>query len=98
MNNDKLNQLFAAARAGQPPTPPEGFAQDTLLALRQESARPATAPQAAGLSDELNRLFPRLATIACILVAVCIGGDLAAGTSLSDEVIRVTTHWVLMPI
>lgn len=75
MNEKKLKQLFAAARNETAPQLPPGFAEDIVRMVRCEPA-----PSRAGASsvwDHLNRLFPRLAVAAAVIIALCFAADWA---------------------
>jgi anti-sigma factor RsiW len=73
MNENKLKQLLAAARAGAAPEPSADFAADVLRAVRQEPPpRPAGPP---ALAEQLNRWCARLAVAAAALILVCVFAD-----------------------
>ena len=73
MNENKLKQLFAAARKESAPAPPADFAADVLRAIRREPP-PKREPPFSVL-DQLNFLFPRLALAAAALIGLCLAAD-----------------------
>lgn len=81
MNDNRLNQLFAATKGEAPAAPSEGF---DLLVMQQIRRNPARAELT--ISDVLGMWFPRLAVAAAAIIALCIAGDLVSssnGPSLS---------------
>ena len=95
MSEQKLNRLFAAARNETVPVPPEHFAGDVLRAVRRE--QPASAPATLSIFDELNLLFPRLAWLAAMVIALGIVADFgltAAGLpNLNAGVAQISSQW-----
>ena len=73
MNENKLKQLFAAARKEPAPVPPAGFAADVLRAVRQEPAARLAEP--GSVFDQLNRWCPRLALASAAVIILCIAAD-----------------------
>jgi hypothetical protein len=74
MNERKLKQLWAAARTEPAPVPPASFAAEVLRAARGLAR--GREPQSVSLFDQLNRLFPRLATISAVIILLCVAGDI----------------------
>ena len=96
MNEQKIQKLLMAARAENPPAPPEAFAADVLRAVRREPARaPLPAPT---VFDQLNRLFPRLAWAAVLVIVLGIAVDYgltAAGLpGVGDGVSQLSSQWL----
>lgn len=73
MKQQKINQLWAAARQEPPPTPAAEFAANVLRAVRRESAAPAIQP--AELWEQLSRLFPRAGLAAAAVIILCVATD-----------------------
>lgn len=96
MNNDKLNQLFRAARQDVPPAAGPGFENLVLAAARRPMIGRADAP--ASLADQLGDLFPKLAWAAALLIALCVAADLglAAHTQvdLTDSFTELSEQWL----
>jgi len=99
MNKRKLNQLFELARKESAPVPPEDFAADVLRAIHREP--PVTRREALKISDQLNRLFPRIAFAAAAIIVLCLTADFAltaAGVpGLSDGWSQLSAQWLLSP-
>lgn len=99
MNEKKLKQLFAAARNETAPAPPESFAAGVLRAVRREPV--AGYAKILSLSDQLNRLFPRIALAAAAIIVLCVAADLiltAAGVpEVGDGVSQLSAQWLLTP-
>ena len=99
MNEQKLKQLFDAARSETAPAPPADFAADVLCAIRQQ--KPVSPPQAISVFDQLNLLFPKLAWAAVAVIALGIAADYglaaAGGPDLSDGLSQISTQWLLTP-
>ena len=99
MNEKKLKQLFAAARNDVAPQLPEGFADDMARLARREPA-PARA-LVSSVWDNLNRLFPRLAAGAALIIVLCFAADralTAAGVpGLADGAAQVTSQDLFAP-
>ena len=65
--------MFTAARREPAPLPPAAFAADVLRAVRREPpARPGAANT---LFNQLNRLFPRVALVASVIIALCVATE-----------------------
>jgi len=73
MNENKLKQLFTAARNEAAPAPPAGFTADVLRALPREVS--AGEPEISSVFDQLNRWFPRLALAAAAIIILCVAAD-----------------------
>ncbi|HEV2691825.1 MAG TPA: hypothetical protein VG347_02915 [Verrucomicrobiae bacterium] len=73
MNENKLKQLFDAARKDTAPVPPSDFAADVLRAARRELT--ISTPGPVTVFDQLNRWFPRLALAAAAVIILCIAAD-----------------------
>ena len=71
MNDRKLKKLFDAARNEVPPGAPEGFDLRVMAAVRREQR---AAP--ASLWEQLEELFPRLATAAVAVIVACLIANL----------------------
>ena len=84
MNENKLQQLFAAARRESGPVPPADFAGDVLRAVRHEPVSRLSGSFL--LFDPLNRWFPRLALAACLVIALCASTDLVLSATGMPEV------------
>ncbi|HTI97737.1 MAG TPA: hypothetical protein VL527_02450 [Dongiaceae bacterium] len=93
MNDSEINQLLAAARSATPAAPAAGFDQAVLRAIRREPV-----PAEPTLTELLNRLFPRLAGAAVVLIALCVLGDYAASAhtpDLNDSLAQISQQWLL---
>jgi hypothetical protein len=67
MNDEKLQQLFKAAKSDTPAAPNEGFA---FLVMQQIQRNPARSELS--VSDTLGMWFPRLAVVAAAVIAICV--------------------------
>lgn len=98
MNDRKLKQLFHAARRSPAPAPGEGFDQLVMRAIRSEAQREATRPPAANsFCDQLNRLFPRLACAAVLVIAACGAVEWSSAStnaSLTDSIAQISEQWL----
>jgi len=83
MNENRLNQLFTAAKDAPPPAPAEGF---DLLVLQQIRRHPTRLELT--ISDVLGLWFPRLTVVAAAVIALCVLGDLVS--SSNDPGLSVT--------
>lgn len=72
MNEQKLKQLFAAARKESAPSASPEFAAEVLRAVRRD---PPAGQRAFSLLEHLDSLFPRLALAAAGVVALCLLAD-----------------------
>jgi len=92
MNEQKIQRLLAAARREAPPAPPDDFASHVTAAVRREPAREPGA-----LFDQLDRLFPRLAVAALVVIGLCaaadLGHSLVAGPDLAEGVTQLCAQW-----
>jgi hypothetical protein len=99
MNKRKLNRLFDLARTEPAPVPPDDFAADVLRAVHREP--PGAVAEMLTFTEQLNRLFPRIAFAAATIIVVCIALDFgltAAGIpGLSDGVSQISAQWFLAP-
>lgn len=93
MNERKLNQLFQAARGEVAPGAPENFDTRVLNALTRE-----TRAEPISFWEQLEALFPRAATCAALVVAICLIGDFAYSAAypmgLSGDVNEVSEQWL----
>lgn len=96
MNEQKLKQLFGAARQESPPSPEAGFENLVLSAIRREP-RGGLADTISWF-DDLGGLFPRLAWAAALLVALCVAADFGLGAlgvpGLTDGVEQISEQWL----
>ena len=94
MNNEKLNQLFNAARKETPPAPPADFDADVLHAVRQEAP---VARRDISVSDHLNLWFPKIAWAAIFVICFCVAGEIVSSLnspSLGDGVAELSDQWM----
>ena len=94
MNDEKLNQLFNAARKDTPPAPPADFEADVLRALQREA--PPTRGDVS-LFDQLNRLFPRIAWVAVFIICFCVTSEIVSSLDspgLGDSVAELSDPWI----
>lgn len=86
MKKDKLNALFAAARADRAPEAPAGFDQRVIAGLAKREPQPGGVP----LWSQLESGFGRYAVAAAVVILLCGAGELRqrtkAGASLSDQI------------
>ena len=96
MNENKLKQLFEAARNEPAPAPPEDFAADVLRAVHREPV--AGRGEAVSIFDQLSRLFPRIALAAVAIIVLCVAADFgltAAGLpDLGDGLSQISAQWL----
>ena len=88
MNENKLKQLFAAARRSTAPEPPKDFAEDVLRAARQLPRDRHGSPFEPGIFEQLNAWFPRVALAAAALICLCVALELgytSGGTSTTAD-------------
>lgn len=99
MKEEKLKQLFTAARNETAPAPPPDFAADVLRSARREP--PAAGREAVSLLDQLNLLFPRIVLVAAAIILLCVAADYvmtAAGLPrIGDGVSQIAAQWILTP-
>lgn len=93
MNERKLNQLLNTVRNEPSPAPPADFDSDVMRAIRREPQ-----VEAFSLWDQLNALFPRVATVAVVLIGIFIGSDFLLTflnvPSLADGVGQISDQWL----
>jgi hypothetical protein len=96
MKEEKLKQLFAAAREDVAAEPSEHFAEQVLHAIR----RPVNVPAVTTWLEQINLVFPRLiaAAIVVIIAAAAVGfwagGDLAAQVADASEQLLLPMDWL----
>ena len=83
MNDQKLKQLFDAARRAPAPEPSPDFAADVLRAARQTGTAPGTHSQL--VFDQLNLLFPRVAWAALAVILLCGAIEWTANSSTGTD-------------
>ena len=95
MNGQKMNQLIRMVRQEHPPLPPPGFDHRVVAAARGGSGR-----LPASLCEQLDRLFPRLAVAALVLIGLCLMADIGhsamAGPGLEDGVDQLVSQWLFV--
>ncbi len=94
MNEKRQKQLFAAARREPVPEPPPNFPARVVAAVARD-ARQAAGPS---LFDLLGGLFPRVATAALAVIALCVAADwyfnFAADGGLNEQIAQMTDQWL----
>ncbi len=96
MNDRKLKQLFHAAKQHPAPAPTEGFDLLVMQSIRTD-VQPRMKRRENSLADQLNRLFPRLAFAAALMIALCVAADFVSSTggpSLTDSVAQLSEQWL----
>ena len=83
MNDQKLKQLFDAARRPPAPEPSADFAANVLRAARQTGNPPGT--HGVTLFDQLNALFPRVAWAALAVILLCGAIEWTANSSAGTD-------------
>jgi len=83
MNDNKLQQLFAAARRETPPPAPEDFAAAVLRTIRCAPAE--RGPETGSFFDPLNRWGLRLAFASVAVIVLCASADLVMGAAGQPE-------------
>jgi hypothetical protein len=91
MNEKKQKQLFAAARTCVPAEVPSNFPTQVLSAIGRTEAAAASAP----LFEQLSTLFPRLATVSLIVIAVAMGFEWYAGDDIASQLAQASDQWLL---
>jgi hypothetical protein len=89
--NEKLHQLFAAARSERPAAPSEGFASLVMNQIQRNPAR-----RELSMSDMLGMWFPRLAVAAAAVIALCVIGDFVSSSnapSLSENAAQLSDQF-----
>jgi hypothetical protein len=93
MNESKLKRLFETARNEPSPAPGAGFEAQVMRAIRHEGKE-----EPGSLFDQLNRLFPRVAWAAVVVIGLCVAGDLAASAlhlpGLTDGLAQLSDQWL----
>jgi hypothetical protein len=94
MNEARQKQLFAAVRRETPPEPPSNFPALVVAAIARDT-RQAARPS---LLDLVGGLFPRVATAALAVIALCVAADwffnFAADGGLNEQIAQVTDQWL----
>lgn len=86
MNDQRLKQLFGAAKKEKSATPAEGFEQ---LVMRQIQCNPARRELT--IPDVLGLWFPRLALAAVTVIAVCVVSQfVSTAPSLTDSAAQLS--------
>ena len=88
MNDEKLNQLFTAAKDERPAVPDEGFA---FLVMRQIQKNPARSELS--ISDLLGMWFPRVALVAAAVITICVISEVVFSSnapSLSESAAQLS--------
>lgn len=92
MDDQKLNKLFAAARA-QPPAAVSGKLEQKILQQLQRESR----TELPGLFEQLNQFFPKVAWGTGFIVVLCFAGDLMLtnlhGPEISAGVLQISNQW-----
>jgi hypothetical protein len=93
MNERKLQALFAAARGEPAPAPAADFEARVTRAIQCElKASPVS------VFDYLDRLCPRLAWAAVLVIGLCVAGDFGLAAlhlpGLSDGVAEISEQWL----
>jgi hypothetical protein len=89
--NEKLNQLFTAARRERPAAPAEGFAALVMNQIQRNPARPELS-----MSDLLGMWFPRLAAAAAAVIVLFVVGDFVSSSnapSLSESAAQLSDQF-----
>lgn len=95
MNDRKLKQLFRAAKQHPAPAPTEAFDLLVMQSVRSDMRRGVTRGDNS-LIEQLNRLFPRLAIAAALMIALCVAADLLssnANPSLTSGIAQISEQW-----
>jgi hypothetical protein len=92
MNDRKLKRLFETARNEPSPAAPEGFDFQVMGAIRRERKE-----ETISLFDQLNRLFPRVACAAALVIVLCVAGEFATSAmhlpGLNDGLAQISDQW-----
>lgn len=90
MNNQKLRELFGAARRQKAAVPGEGF---DLLVMQQIRRNPARTELS--ITDVLGQWFPRLALAAAAVIVVCVISEcISTGPSLTDSAAQLSVQYL----
>jgi hypothetical protein len=76
MNEERLNQLFTAAKSEAPAPPAEGFAFLVMQQIQRNSGRVELT-----ISDLLGKWFLRLAMVAAGVIAICVISEMVASAN-----------------
>jgi hypothetical protein len=97
MNENKLQQLFTAARRETTPPPAGDFADAVLRAIRRAPVE--RHPDAFSLFDPLNRWGLRLAFASVAVIVLCASADLVMGAAgqpeTDDTAAQVSTQYLM---
>ena len=88
MNERKLNQLIAVAKAETPATPGEDFAAQVMRQIQHDPARAELS-----ITDLLGMWFPRIAIGAAAVIALCVLSEMvfsANAPSLSESAAQLS--------
>jgi anti-sigma factor RsiW len=95
--DDKLTQVFEAARGLKVPSVPEGFEDQVMRAVYSKAGREA-APAPLTVFDHLDLYFPRAATAAVLAIGIFVAIDLAAALvgepDLTASVAQFSDQWL----
>ena len=93
MKQEKIDKLFKAARKEIAPSPADGFESRVVRSIRLEPV-----PSTVTLLDQLNLLFPKLAWVSVVFIAICVAGDFLSTSSqiptLSDGMEQLSEQWL----
>ncbi len=88
MNDQRLNQLFSAAKKEKSPAPSEGF---DLLVMQQIQRDPSRAELS--IADLLGMWFPRLALAAVAVIALCVVTEfVSTAPTLTDSAAQLSVQ------
>ena len=78
---------------------PGDFESDVMRTIhRKAAAEPTQKIQPISLSDALAGLFPRLATVAALVILLCVATDLylstTGGPDLPDGIAAISEQWL----
>jgi len=93
MNEKKMRRLIESARAEPAPEPAAEFTAGVMRAVRQ-----VRVPGKASVLDQLGELFPRLATVALLVIGLCVAADFCASAlgqpDLTGGVAELSEQWL----
>jgi hypothetical protein len=92
MNDQRLNQLFRAAKKETSAAPAEGFDLLVMQQIRRDPTRHELT-----VSDVLGMWFPRLALAAAAVIALCAVGDYVSSSSapnLTDSAAQLSEQFL----
>jgi len=91
----RIDRLFAMARSEPAQEPPPGFASRVIRALPDRALSNAPTPS---LWDQLNALFPRLALVSALVMALCLGLELFGSgwgqSDLTSDLALLSDQWL----